>query len=84
MNKLSIQDFRSSLTNKLLPQSEVDEFNRSYSMKTDKELTLEYKEKDVSILERCFNLFVKFNIDIYILNLRHYISLPGFSFDCFL
>ena len=30
-------------------------------MKTGKELTLEYMENDVSILEHCFNLFVKLN-----------------------
>ena len=65
LNNLSIEDFRSSLTSKLPPQSEVDEFNRSNSMKTGKELTLEYMENDVRILEHCFNLFVKLNIDIY-------------------
>ena len=53
-------------------------------MKTGKELTLEYMENDVRILEHCFNLFVKLNIDIYKLNSLHYISLPGFSFDCLL
>ena len=41
-------------------------------------------ENDVRILEHCFNLVVKLNIDIYELNPLHYISLPGFSFDCFL
>ena len=65
LNNLSIEDFRSSLTSKLPPQSEVDEFKRSNSMKTGKELTLEYMENDVRILEHCFNLFVKLNIDIY-------------------
>ena len=56
MNNLSIEDFKSSLTNKLPPQSEVDEFNRSNSMKTGKELALEYMENDVRILEDSFNL----------------------------
>ena len=65
MNNLSIEDFRSSLTNKLPPQSEFDEFNRSNSMKTGKQLTLEYMKNDVRILEPCFNLFVQLNIDIY-------------------
>ena len=84
LNNLSIEDFRLSLTNKLPPQSEVDEFNRSNCMKTGKELTLEYMENDVRILEHCFNLFVKLKIDIYKLNPLHYIILPGFSCDCFL
>ena len=84
MNNLSIEDFRSSLTNKLPPQSEVDEFNRSNSMKKGKKLTLEYMENDVRIIEPCFNLFVKLNRDIYKHNPLHYISLPCFSSDCFL
>ena len=59
LSNLSIEDFWSSLTNRLPPQSEVDEFKRSNSMKTGKELTLEYVENYVRILEHCFNLFVK-------------------------
>ena len=65
-------------------QSEVDEFNRSNSMKTVKELTLEYMENVVKTLEHCFKPFVKLNINILKLNPLHYISLPGFSFDFFL
>ena len=57
-NNLSIENFISSLTNRLPPQSEFDDFNRSSSMKTGKELTLEYMENDVRILEHCFNLFL--------------------------
>ena len=41
MKNLSIEDFRSSLTKKLPPQSELDEFNRSNSMTTGEELTIE-------------------------------------------
>ena len=41
-------------------------------------------ENDVRILEHCFNLIVKLNIDIYKFNPLHYVSLPGFSFDCLL
>ena len=84
LGNVSIEDFRSSLTAKLPTQADADNFNNSNSMKTGKELTLEYMENDVIILEHCFNLFVKLNIDICILNPLHYISLPGFSFDCFL
>ena len=41
-------------------------------------------ENDVRILEHCFNLFVKLNINTHKLNPLHYISLTGYSFDCFL
>ena len=41
-------------------------------------------ENDIFILQHCFNLFVKLNINTYKLNPLHYISLPGYSFDCFL
>ena len=64
LGNLSIEDFRSSLTNKLPTQVEVDNINNSNSMKTGEELTLEYMENDVRILEHCFNLFLKINIGI--------------------
>ena len=38
----------------------------------------------IFILGHCFNLFVKLNMNTYKLNPLHYISLPGYSFDCFL
>ena len=41
-------------------------------------------ENDISILGHRFNLFVKLNMNTYKLNPLHYISLPGYSFDCFL
>ena len=41
-------------------------------------------EKDIFLLGHCFNLFVKLNMNTYKLNPLHYISLPGYSFDCFL
>ena len=50
-------------------------------MKTGKELTLDYMENDVIILEHCFNLFVKLKIYLYNLNRLHDISLPSFGFD---
>ena len=84
LGNLSIQDLRSSLTTKLPTQDEVDYFNISNSNKTGKEQTLEYMENDIFILGHCFNLFVKLNINTYKLNPLHYISLPGYSFDCFL
>ena len=41
-------------------------------------------ENDVRILVHCFNLFVKLKIGTYILNPLDYVSLPVYSFDCFL
>ena len=84
LGNLSVQDFRSSLTTKLPTQDEVDGFNNSNSNKNNKELTLEYIENDIFILGHCFNLFVHLNMNTYKLNPLHYISLPGYSFDCFL
>ena len=84
LGNLSIEDFRSSLTAKLPTQANVDNVNNSNSMKTGEKLTLEYMEIDVRILEHCLNLLVKLNIDINKLNPLRYITLPGFSFDCFL
>ena len=84
LDDVSIEDFRSWLTAKLPTQADVDNFNNSNSKKTAKELTVEYMDNDVRILEHCFNLYVKLNIDIYKLNHLIYFSLPGFNFDCFL
>ena len=84
LDNLSIQYFRSALTTKLPTQDEVDDFNISNSNKTGKELTLEYMENDIFILGHCFNLFVKLKMNTYKLNPLHYISLPSYSFDCFL
>ena len=81
---LSIEHFGSPLTNNFSLQAENDEFKRSNTKKTGKELALEYMENDVRILEHCFNLFVKLNLNTYKLNPLHNISLPGYSFDCFL
>ena len=41
-------------------------------------------KNDIFILGHCFNLFVKLNMNTCKLNPLHYISLPGYSFDCFL
>ena len=41
-------------------------------------------ENDDRILKYCFNSYVKLNIDTHKLNPLHYISLPGYRFDCFL
>ena len=41
-------------------------------------------ENDIFILGHCFNLFVKLKMNTYKLNPLDYISLPSYSFDCFL
>ena len=41
-------------------------------------------ENYIFILGHCFNLFVKLNMNTYKINPLHYISLPGYNFDCFL
>ena len=51
LGNLSIQDFRSSLTTESPTQDEVDYFINSNSNKTGKELTLEYMENDIFILD---------------------------------
>ena len=85
LGNLSIQDFRSTLTTELPTQDEVDEFNNSNSKKkTGNEITLEYMENYIFILGHSFNLFVKLNMNTYKLNPLRYISLPSYSFDCFL
>ena len=61
LGNLSIEDFRSSLTKNLPLQAKVDEFNINKIRKTGKELTLEYMENDVRIIEYSSNLFVKLN-----------------------
>ena len=63
LGNLSIQYFRLSLTTNLPTQDEIDDFNNSNSKKTGKELTLEFMENDIFILEHCFNLFVDLNMN---------------------
>ena len=52
---LNIEDFKSSLSNKLPTQEEVDIFNKDNSHKTGKDLTIEYLPKDVEISDYCMN-----------------------------
>ena len=51
LGNLSIEDFRSSQTSKLLLQAEVDEFNKINSKKTSEESTLGNMENNVSIIK---------------------------------
>ena len=84
IGNLKIEDFKSSLQNKLPTQEEVDNFNKDNSHKTGKDLTIEYLQNDVEILDYCMNEYVKLGIKKFKLNPLHYVSLPGYSFDCWL
>ena len=84
IGNLKIEDFKSSLSNKLPTQEEVDIFNKDNSHKTGKYLTIEYLQNDVEILDYCVNEHVKLNMKEFKLNPLHYVSLPGYSFDCWL
>ena len=83
-NNLKIEDFKSSLHNKLPTQEDVDIFNKDSSHKTGKDLTIEYLQNDVEILDYCMNEYVKLSMKEFKLNPLHYVSLPGYSFDCWL
>ena len=84
IGNLKIENFKSSLHNKLPTQEEVDIFNNENSHKTGKDLTIEYLQNDVEILDFCMNEYVKLSMKEFKLNPLHYVSLPGYSFDCWL
>ena len=86
IGNLKIEDFESSLSlsNKLPTQEEVDIFNKDNSHKTGKDLTIEYLQNDVEILDYCMNEYVQLSLKEFMLNRLHYVSLPGYSFDCWL
>ena len=83
IGNLKIEDFKSSLHNKL-PTQEVDDFNNENSHKTGKDLTIEYLQNQVELLDYCMNEYVKLSMKEFKLNPLHYVSLPGYSFDCWL
>ena len=84
IGNLKIEDFKSSISNKLPTQEEVDIFNKDKSHKTGKDLTIEYLQNDVEILDYCMNEYVKLSLKKFKLNPLHYVSLPGYSSDCWL
>ena len=84
IGNLKIEDFESSLHNKLPTKEKVDNFNNENSHKTGRDLTIEYLQNDVEILECCMNEYVKLSMKKFKLNALHYVSLPGYSFDCWL
>ena len=52
--------------------------------KTGRNLTINYLQNDVEILDYCLNEYVKLSMKELKLNPLHYVSLPGYSFDCWL
>ena len=84
IGNLKIEDFKSSLSNKLPTQEEVDIFNKDNSHKTGKDLTIEYLPNGLEILDYCMNEYVQLSMKEFKLNPRHHVSLPGYSFDCWL
>ena len=84
IGNLKIEDFKSSLSNKLPTQEEVYIFNKDNSHETGKDLTIEYLQNDVEILDHCMNEYVKLSMKEFKLNPLHFESLPGYSFDCWL
>ena len=81
---LNVEDFKSSLCNKLPAQEEVDNFNKDNSHKTGKDLTIVFLQNDMEILDYCMNEYVTLSMKEFGLNPLHYVSLPGYSFDCWL
>ena len=84
IGNLKIEDFKSSLHNKLPTQEEVDNSNNENSHKTGRDLNIEYLQNDVEILDYCMNEYVKLSMNEFKLNPLHYVSLPGYSFHCWL
>ena len=53
IGNLNIEDFKSSLSNKLPTQKEVDNFNKDNSHKTGNDLSIVYLQNDVEMLDYC-------------------------------
>ena len=63
IGNLNIEDFKSSVSNKLPTQEEVDNFNKDNSHKNSKDLTSEYLQNDVEIVAYCMNEYVKLSMN---------------------
>ena len=84
IGNLKIEDSKSSLSNKIPTQEEVDIFNKDNSHKTGKDLTIGYLQNDLEILGCCMNEYVQLSMKEFKLNPLQYVSHPGYSFDCWL
>ena len=82
IGNLNIEEFKSSLSNKLPTQEELDKFSKDNSHKTGKDLTLENLQNDVEITEYCMNEYVNLSMKEFSLNPLLYGGLPGYSFEC--
>ena len=71
IGNLNIEDFKSSLSRKLPTQEEVDNFNENNSHKTGKDLTIEFLQNDVEILDYCMNEYVKLSMKEFSLTPLH-------------
>ena len=60
----------------------MDNFYKDNSHKTGTDITLDYLQNDVEILDYCMNVNLK--IKKFGLNPLHYVSLKGYSFVCWL
>ena len=59
IGNLNIEEFKSSLSNKLATQEEVDDFNKDDRHKAGKDLPMEYLQKDVEISDYYMYKYVK-------------------------
>ena len=78
----NMEDFKSSLSNKLPTHEEFDKFNNENSHRTDKDLIIEYLQNDLEILDYCMNEYIKLSMKEFGLNPLPYSNVPGYSFDC--
>ena len=78
----NIENFKSSVSNKLPTHEEVNIFNEYNNHKTGKHLIIEYLQSDVEILDYCLNAYVKLSMTEFGLKPLYYVSLPGYNFDC--
>ena len=81
ISNLNIEDFK-SIT--LPTQEEVDNFNKVNKPKIGKDLTIEYSKNYVETIDYWMKEYVNLSMKEFILNPLHYLSLPSYSFDCWL
>ena len=84
IGNLNMENIKSSLSNKLPTQEDVNIFNKHSSHKTGEDLTKEYLQNYVELLDNCKNENVKLSMKQSGINPLHYVRLPGDSFDSWL
>ena len=75
IGNLKIEDFKSSLFNKLPTQEEADICNNENRDITGRDFTIEFLENDVNILDYGFNYHYNLIMEEFGLNPLHYASL---------